>query len=97
MQNLDDLESKYQPLMQKSFFEVEGPELVPREYADWECAKNEAILLSNLTNEDASDEQKKQLMAAFKRANELEDIAYDAYHLARAREYGRWAAYRPLS
>jgi len=90
MQNLDDLESKYQPLMQKSFFEIEGPELAPREYADWECAKNEAILLSNLTNEDASDEQKKQLLVAFKRANELEDIAYDAYHLARAREYGRW-------
>jgi len=75
--------------MQKSFFEIEGPELAPKEYADWECAKNEAILLSNLTNEDASVEQKKQLMVALKRANELEDIAYDAYHRARARDYGR--------
>jgi len=74
---------------QKSFFEIEGPELAPREYADWECARNEVILLLNLINEDASDEPKKQLKIALKRANELEDIAYDAYHLVRAREYGR--------
>lgn len=78
-----------QPLMQKSFFEIDGPELAPKEYANWECARNEAIFLSNLTDENASDEQKKQLRAALKRANELENIAYDAYHLARTRDYGR--------
>lgn len=75
--------------MQKSFFEIDGPELAPREYGEWECARNEAILLLNLTAENASDEQKKQLMVAIKRANELENIAYDSYHQARARAYGR--------
>jgi len=75
--------------MQKSFFEIDGPELAPREYAEWQCARNEAILLSDLTDENSSDEQKKQLMVAIKRANELEDIAYDAYHRSRAMAYGR--------
>jgi len=75
--------------MQKSFFEIDGPELAPREYAEWQCARNEAVLLSDLTDEDANNEQKKQLMVAIKRANDLEDIAYDSYHLARARAYGR--------
>jgi len=75
--------------MQKSFFEIDGPELAPSEYTAWECAKNEAIFLLNLTDENASDEQKKLLTAAIKRANQLEDIAYDSYHQARARAYGR--------
>jgi len=80
---------KIPAMVQKSFFEIDGPELAPREYAEWQCARNEAILLSALTDESASDKQKKQLMVAIKRANELEDIAYDSYHRARARDYGR--------
>jgi len=75
--------------MQKSFFEIDEPELAPREYTEWQFARNEAIFLSALTDENASDEQKKLLMLAIKRANELEDIAYDSYHQARAHPYGR--------
>jgi len=75
--------------MQKSFFEIDGPELAPREYAQYECARKEAVFLLSLTDDTASDEQKKQLMVAIKRANELEDIAYDAYHRTRAMAYGR--------
>lgn len=72
-----------------SFFEIEGPGLAPIEFEKWNRAKNKAILLSDLIDENASDQQKKQLQIAIKKANELEEIAYAAYDRARARSYGR--------
>jgi len=73
----------------ESFFEIEGPELAPKEFGQFNRARNKAILLLNSTDETASYQQKKQLKIAIKRANKLEEIAYDAFDQARARAYGR--------
>jgi len=72
-----------------SFFEVDAPTLAPKEYADYERARKYAVLLSNLIDEKSNDEQKKFLAAAIKQSNALEDIAYDAYHVARSQAHGR--------
>jgi len=73
----------------QSFFEIEGPELAPKEFGQFNRARNKAIFLLNSTDEKASYQQKKQLKIAIKRANKLEEIAYAKFDQERARAFGR--------